>query len=32
VHFEWDPDKAVANLKKHDISFDEATTGTAHFQ
>jgi uncharacterized protein len=24
--FEWDNDKAVANLKKHDISFEEAST------
>ena len=24
--FEWDPDKAATNLKKHGISFEEATT------
>jgi uncharacterized DUF497 family protein len=24
--FEWDEDKAQANLKKHRVSFDEATT------
>jgi uncharacterized DUF497 family protein len=24
VEFEWDPRKAVANLKKHGVSFDEA--------
>ena len=24
--FEWDPDKAAANLKDHRVSFDEATT------
>jgi len=23
--FEWDPRKAAANLRKHDVSFDEAT-------
>ncbi|MCI0606597.1 BrnT family toxin [bacterium] len=26
VRFEWDPKKAAANLKKHRISFEEATT------
>jgi uncharacterized protein len=26
VSFEWDFDKAKANLKKHKVSFDEATT------
>jgi uncharacterized protein len=26
MEFEWNPDKAVANLKKHNISFQEATT------
>jgi uncharacterized protein len=26
VRFEWDDDKAKANLKKHKISFDEAST------
>ena len=25
-NFEWDEEKAKANLKKHRISFDEATT------
>ncbi|MEO5741186.1 MAG: BrnT family toxin, partial [Vicinamibacterales bacterium] len=24
--YEWDPKKAAANLKKHKVSFDEATT------
>ena len=24
LHFEWDPPKAAANLKKHGIGFDEA--------
>jgi len=26
VEFGWDPRKAAANLRKHKISFDEATT------
>ena len=27
MRFEWDPQKAIANLKKHrSVSFDEATT------
>ena len=26
VFFEWDPQKASANLRKHGISFDEAST------
>lgn len=26
VRFEWDKDKAEANLKKHGVSFDEAST------
>lgn len=26
LEFEWDEDKAAANLKKHKISFDEAKT------
>jgi len=26
VKFEWDDDKAKANLKKHKVSFDEAST------
>jgi uncharacterized DUF497 family protein len=26
VEFEWDDDKAKTNLKKHKISFDEAST------
>jgi uncharacterized protein len=25
MEFEWNPDKAVLNLRKHDISFKEAT-------
>jgi len=24
IQFEWDPPKAAANLKKHQVSFDEA--------
>ena len=24
--FEWDPDKATSNLKKHHVSFEEAKT------
>jgi hypothetical protein len=24
--FEWDADKAAANLRKHDVSFDEAVS------
>ena len=26
LHFEWDEQKAKANIKKHGISFDEAKT------
>ena len=26
MRFEWDRDKATANLKKHGVSFDEAVT------
>ncbi len=26
MRFEWDSDKAAANLKKHRVSFDEAVT------
>jgi len=26
LNFEWNEEKATANLKKHKISFDEATT------
>jgi uncharacterized protein len=26
MEFEWNPDKADTNLKKHDISFPEAST------
>jgi len=26
VRFEWDPSKAAANLAKHRVSFDEAST------
>jgi uncharacterized protein len=26
VIYEWDPEKARDNLKKHDVSFEEATT------
>lgn len=27
LRFEWDPDKARRNLRKHRLSFEEATTG-----
>ena len=26
MHFEWDPEKAKKNLKKHGVSFEEAVT------
>ena len=26
MQFEWDDEKAALNLKKHDVSFNEATT------
>lgn len=26
MRFQWDPRKAAANLAKHDVSFDEAST------
>ena len=26
MHFEWDTTKAAANLRKHGVSFDEAST------
>jgi uncharacterized protein len=26
MEFEWSPDKAIINLRKHNISFQEATT------
>ncbi|HQU94125.1 MAG TPA: BrnT family toxin [Pyrinomonadaceae bacterium] len=26
MKFEWDPEKAVDNLKKHGVSFEDATT------
>ncbi|MEI8371594.1 MAG: BrnT family toxin [Planctomycetota bacterium] len=26
LQFEWDEDKAVSNLQKHGVSFDEAST------
>ena len=26
MHFDWDPEKAEANLRKHDVSFEEAST------
>ena len=29
VHFEWDPAKARANLRKHGVSFEEAQTAFA---
>ena len=26
LHFKWDPAKAAANLRKHGVSFEEAST------
>jgi uncharacterized DUF497 family protein len=26
IEFEWDPDKAAKNIKKHQVSFNEAAT------
>ena len=26
IEFEWDPDKAAKNLRKHKVSFEEAAT------
>jgi uncharacterized DUF497 family protein len=26
MKFQWDPDKAAVNLRKHGVSFDEAVT------
>lgn len=26
IQFEWDPNKAEANIRKHGVSFDEAST------
>ena len=26
MEFEWDPGKAVSNLRKHKVTFDEAAT------
>ena len=26
LDFEWDPEKAAANLAKHDVAFEEAST------
>ncbi len=26
MQFQWDPSKAESNIKKHDVSFDEAVT------
>jgi uncharacterized DUF497 family protein len=26
MRFEWDPEKAVGNIRKHGVSFDEAVT------
>ncbi len=26
MEFEWDPDKAIKNIKKHEVSFNEAAT------
>jgi uncharacterized protein len=26
MRFDWDPDKATSNLRKHGVSFDEAET------
>ncbi len=30
MEFEWDPNKAAANLRKHSVSFDEAATVLAN--
>jgi len=29
LRFQWNPDKAAANLEKHDVSFEEAATAVA---
>lgn len=29
MNFEWDPQKALSNLKKHKVSFEEAATALA---
>ena len=29
LRFEWDPDKAASNVRKHQVSFEEATTAFA---
>ena len=29
MHFEWDPEKAAENERKHGVSFDEAATAFA---
>lgn len=26
MEFEWDPSKVAANIRKHGVTFDEATT------
>ena len=26
IEFDWDPAKAISNLRKHDVSFEEAQT------
>lgn len=26
MEFEWDPEKAISNLRKHKVSFEEAST------
>jgi uncharacterized DUF497 family protein len=26
LSFEWDPQKAISNIEKHDVSFEEAST------
>jgi len=26
MHFEWDPKKAVSNQRKHDVTFEEASS------
>ena len=32
IKFEWDPKKAVANLRKHGVSFEDAQTAFADEQ
>lgn len=32
MKFEWDPDKAASNAKKHRVTFDEAMTAFADWE